>query len=325
MCKDNGKTQTTTEDTSKQAPAYVQAAQQNLIGTGGNMLSPFLNQPSMGIMGQNPDQTQAFDYARQIAMNAFNPGAQTAAGMVRPIDAKAANFKAGQAAQLGAGEYKDFMNPYVNDVVMATNANLRRQNDEAQAQIGGRMAAAGAFGGSREAVMRGQQNRAHGDQVATTTAQLMSQGYDKAQALALANAQMRQQTGMQNTAIENQMTVGNADRATDARKFNAATMPQVYGSLQSQDQANQLRALQALLGTGNQQQAFGQSVVDLPWTMLDRLKGITPSDNSLNQQTTKTSPDNSPSPLQQLLGGALTIGGMGVSGGGTLLGNLFKK
>lgn len=376
-------TQTTTTDESKQAPAYVTAAQQNLISQGGSILSPFLNQPNFGIMGQNPDQQQAFDYARQMAVDAFPttstggpsgpaytaPGAYQAASYTAPgeyssagggnmVDAATGKFTAGNAAQIGADEYKPFLNAYTQDVVNTSLANMRRQNNDTQAQIGARAAAAGSFGGSREAIMRGQQNRSFGEQAASTTAQLMAQGMDKAQALAAQNAAMRQQTGMQNTSLENATSQFNAGQQNQVREFNAASndkmsladaqnrnqyglsaaqmanqfgqtaaqqanqyglsaaqmanqyglqAPGIQDSLANNAQARQLKALQQLLATGNQQQQFGQSAVDLPFTMLDRLKGITPQDTSYTGTKTQVAPDNSPSPLMQILGLGATV------------------
>jgi hypothetical protein len=426
-------TQTTTTDESKQAPAYVTAAQQNLISQGGNILSPFLNQPDYGIMGQNPDQQQAFDYARQMAVDAFPstsaggngapaytaPGAYQGASYTAPgayqsaaysapgpyqspgpyaspggagmVDAATGKFTAGSAAQLGGDEYRQFLNPYTQDVVNTTLANMRRQNNDTHAQIGARSAASGAFGGSREAIMRGQQDRSFGEQSGSTVAQLMAQGYDKATAQAMQNAQMRQQTGMQNTSLQNAMSQFNAGQQNQVREYNAgandrmnladaqnrnqyglsaaqmanqydlnssqqasqfnqnaaqqanqyglatsqnanqfnqnaaqqanqyglsaAQMANQYGlqapgiqdSLANNAQARQLKALQQLLATGNQQQQFGQSAVDLPFTMLDRLKGITPQDTSYTGTSTKVAPDNSPSPLMQILGLGATV------------------
>jgi hypothetical protein len=393
-------TQTTTTDESKQAPAYVTAAQQNLISQGGNILSPFLNQPDYAIMGQNPDQQQAFDYARQMAVDVFPsrdnighemppkytaptytaPGAYQAASYAAPgeyaspggagmVDAARGQFTAGNAAQLGADEYKPFLNPYTQDVVNTSLANLRRQNNDTQAQIGARSAASGSFGGSREAIMRGEQDRSFGEQAASTVAQLMAAGYDKATAQAMQNAQMRQQTGMQNTSIENSMSQFNAGQQNQVREYNAgandrmnladaqnrnqyglsaaqmanqfgqtaaqqanqyglasaqnanqfglsaAQMANQYGlqapgiqdSLANNAQARQLKALQQLLATGNQQQAFGQSAIDLPFSMLDRLKGITPQDTSYTGTKTQVAPDNSPSPLMQILGLGATV------------------
>jgi hypothetical protein len=321
-------TQTTTTQENKQAPAYVQQAQQNLLNQGGNILQPFLNQPAYAIAGQNPDQQQAFDYARQIAVNAFPQGGSGVPQISGMTDAAKAQFTPGTASQLGPSDYKPFLNEYTQDVVNTSLANMRRQNNDTQAQIGAKAAAAGAFGGSREALMRGQQNRAFGEQAAGTVAQLMAQGFDKAQALALANAQMKQQTGMQNTSIQNQMATSNAGLAQNARQFNAdygIKAAQTNSGLQDAEQARQLKALQALLGSGNQQQQFGQQIVDLPFSTLQKLAAITPQDNSMSGTSTKQSPDNSPSPLQQLLGVGLTIGGMGMPGGGSLLGSLFRR
>ncbi len=68
--KDN---KTTTETT---LPPYVTNAQQNLLNAGTAMTAPFLQTAQYAVAGFNPDQTMAFDGARNMYANSFGMGGQ---------------------------------------------------------------------------------------------------------------------------------------------------------------------------------------------------------------------------------------------------------
>jgi hypothetical protein len=74
----------------------------------------------------------------------------------------------------------------------------------------------------------------------------------------------------------------------------------------------QTSALQGLLGIGNQQQQHQQMRLDAPLRHLQIAQGMTPQQYSSTSTTTQ--PNTAPSPLQQALGLAGTIGGGFLSG-----------
>jgi hypothetical protein len=109
----------------------------------------------------------------------------------------------------------------------------------------------------------------------------------------------------------------------------AQLMSQGYTQAQAQAMANrglQAQSLQSLLGIGGQQQQLQQQKLDVPLNALKMLQASTPQQYS--STSTTTAPNTSPSPFQQVLGLAGTIGGgllsgpMGASIGGGL-GGLF--
>ena len=177
------------------------------------------------------------------------------------------------AAQLDPSAYKAFLNPYVDDVVNTTTANMRRQYDQTAAGIGAKAAASGAFGGSRQAIQSAQLDRSFGEQVATTTAQLMSAGYDKATASAMANAQMTQQTNLANASAANQAGQFNAGAQNSAGQFNAG----------AQNAASQFNA-----GAQNTASQFGASANN---SLSQFNAGLMNSQNQFNagQQNTRDS------------------------------------
>lgn len=137
------------------------------------------------------------------------------------------------AEQVTGGEIQQFLNPYTQNVVDTTLAQMARTRDETAAKNNARAAAAGSFGGSRQALQSAQLDRSYGDQAAQTTATLMSAGYDKATATALANASMRQQTGQANqqaantaaqfgASAQNNVNLANQSAQNTASQFGAS-------------------------------------------------------------------------------------------------------
>ena len=155
----------------------------------------------------------------------------------------------GTAARTGGSDFKEFMNPYIQAVIDPAVANMRRQHDDTSAQIGAQSAAAGSFGGSREALRQGQNDRALGEQTASTVSQLMSQGYTAAQAVAQANTQLQQQMALSNQSAQNTASQYNANAADTMARSNAALINQAAqfnaGNIQADRQYNSTAANQA--------------------------------------------------------------------------------
>lgn len=286
--------------TKEELPPYVQDAQKHLIATGQRLTDPFLQYaPAYATAGFNPDQMMGFDLSRGMAETAFSTPTPWLSGNA----AQAGGVNLGPAAQAGGqvgitpGDVTQFLNPYTGQVVDTTLNTMRRENDRAAAGIGARAATAGAFGGSGAAIERAQLARSFGDQVASTTAQLMSAGYDKATATAMANAQMRQSNEQFNASARNNMALQGAQLAQNNSQFNAGAQnsmavqsAQTNSAMLNDEQTRQMRAIQQLWQGGQTQQGLAQQSIDVPWTMLQRLIGTTPSlNNTGGTKTTETS------------------------------------
>lgn len=250
-----GDTKTTTAV--QTVPDYVSAAQKNLYGSGQTVLGGLLgSQPNYTTAGLNPDQTGAYDLVRSLAKGSFAnkapnfninpimPGTYNAVGTGGPSTyaatgmgdgARYAATGMGDAAQYAAtgtggpalikgGDIQALIDPYVQSVIDPALANMRRQSDISSAQIGAQSAAAGAFGGSREALRQGQNTRALGEQTAQLVPQLMSQAYGQAAQLAGQNAQMRNTDAQFNAGVLNQAASTNAAARNAASQFNAGAL-----------------------------------------------------------------------------------------------------
>lgn len=299
-----GDTQTSTVDQSVSYAPWIGQLQKVLGGTGLGLTQNFLgNAPNYGVAGFTPDQEKGFDMLRGSAL-------QYGASGGTPSYAEMMQDGRMNAAQLGAGDYQQFMNPFLDAVVSPTMANLQRQKANTAAEIDARSAAAGAYGGSRGALQRAQLDRSAGETAAQLLPALYSSAYNSATGLASQNVDRQQQ-------------------ANAANANNALSAYGLGSQLQTADLNRQLAAIGALLSGGQTQQGLAQQSIDLPFTMLARLAGVVPSvyDVATSENTTK--PDNSPSTLQQLLGAGSTVLGTPMSDfkssvGGTLLGKLFS-
>src|SRR5215207_4697830 len=73
----------------KQAPAYVQAAGQNLVGASQDVTQGFLQPSDYAVAGFNPDQLMAFDLTRQAAYNGLTTPYPDPVGQFRNAGAQA--------------------------------------------------------------------------------------------------------------------------------------------------------------------------------------------------------------------------------------------
>lgn len=243
-------------------PGYIEDAQKALITAAGGIAAPFMQGSEYGIAGQNADQQQAANLARQSALGAFNTD----------YSRQIANAGGGyDAAKISGQDIQGLMNPYLESVGASTLANMRRERDATDAQIGARNASAVAFGGSGPALERAQLNRGYGEQVGSTINSLLSQGWDRASQLAASNV------GAENQARGANVQTG---LAANIAANNA------YGDTFNRQQ----QALGTILGIGNQNQQYAQSIIDLPKSNINWLAGLLPGVGGTTTQKTPTNP-----------------------------------
>jgi len=92
---------------------------------------------------------------------------------------------AGTGAQYDPTSYQAYMNPYEDAAVQSAMGDIQRASDIAQLGNSARAVGAGAFGGSRDAIVQAEQNRTALDQQARTAAQMRAAGYGQAQQLGM--------------------------------------------------------------------------------------------------------------------------------------------
>ena len=217
--------------------------------------------------------------------------------------------------------YQPFMNPFTEDVIAATQADIARQGQMQQNQLAGQAVGSGAFGGSRQGIAQAEIARNVMDQQARTGAQLRSQGFQQAQQLAQQAAATRAQQALRQAQLTGQLgqTTGQLGQTIGQLGTSTAALGQLGQQLGVQD-------VNTLLGIGGLQQGQTQKELDvaranelaqeaLPFQRIGFLSDIFRGVPALQQTTSRISTPP-PSRSSQLLGlGIAGLGAVGQAGG----------
>ena len=194
-------------------------------------------QPYTGEMvaGFTPDQMQAMQATRGLFGQAM---------ALDPRSNLAALARQGtptvQAASLLDTDIARYQNPYTEQVLEPALADIQRRQDIAQQQAQSRAIRAGAFGGSRSALLEAEATRPFAEEAAQTIAGLRSAGFGQALGMAERDAARRQQAAINQANLE-----------LRARQQQAGLLGGELGE--------QYRTLGLLSGIGGQQQALEQA------------------------------------------------------------------
>lgn len=173
------------------------------IGKNGNISSfkgynPYSNNVNDYFANASPMQQQAYSGAANLSL----PGQYQAGSELAGAGGLGSLGMAGQMGQAGnnyfgmasnANTVNQFMNPYLQDALNPALAESRRQYGITGQQAQGQATQAGAFGGSREALMAAENNR----NMNTGMNQMIGQGYQNAYTDAQRNILSGNQLGMQ--------------------------------------------------------------------------------------------------------------------------------
>ena len=216
--------------TTEMDPRMV-AMYEDLYGTSKQIAKqPFVPYTGKRVSGFSPDQLRAFQATRGMfeAGQQYDPlgtlsqlGQQPTPGLLQ--------------ADIGA-----YQSPYQQQVIDQTMADIQRESDIAQQLAQSRAIKAGAFGGSRSALLETEATRPYIEQKARTSAALRQAGFEQAQRAAESD-------------IERQMR---------DRQFQAGIQQNLLGE--------QYRSLGLLGGIGGQQQLLQQRALDVPYQEFGR-------------------------------------------------------
>ena len=231
----------TTMAQTSQPNVYNQSAQaynQALQGTQAGMQY----QPMMvGGQGYNPATTASTGYdAATAGAQGYNAATTGSTG----YGAAQAN-----AAQLAGTDMSQYMNPFTQNVIDRSLADIGGAQQTAMGQLGAQAQAARAFGGSRQGIAEAETNKGFVKQMADTSANLNLQGYNQAQQAAFQDIAARNQMGLANQAALNQAGQFGAGAANQAAMANQA----------AQNQAGQFGAGAVNQASLSNQAAFNQA------------------------------------------------------------------
>ena len=234
--KGGGGSQTVTQQTDPQTQARYEDIYQRAKGIA---QQPFIPYTGPMVSGFNPDQLRQFQATRGLFETGmgYDPtkALQGLAQEARPMT--------GQAASLLGQDISAYQSPYQQQVIDLAMQDIQKQADIARGGAQERAIRAGAFGGSRSALLESESQRPYAEQMARTAAGLRQSGFQQAQAAAERDVARQQQMQMFAPQIELQ-----------ARQQQAGLL----GGLQ----AGQLQGLGLLGQAGAQQQALQQRGIE---------------------------------------------------------------
>lgn len=188
---------------------------------------------------------------------------------------------------LGAlGSVQDYMSPYQQNVTDITSREMRRQADIGRQAEQARLSQAGAYGGSRQAIMEAERQRNLQQQMEDITTKGLQSAYDRAQAQRVAESQLGLEAqrgteqsrqfgygqGMQAAQLGAQYGLEGAKQTEASRQFGAGlglqslspmlSAANTLGGLGQQQFSSGLQGLQAQMGAGAVQQQLAQQPLD---------------------------------------------------------------
>ena len=226
-------------------PEYQQQQQRALFGAASSLMNqPFVPYTGARVAGFNPDQLRQFQATRGL----FETGMQ-----YDPMSGLAGLAQAPTPSLLEA-DIGAYQSPYTQQVIDTTLGDIRRQQDIAQRKAQEGAIRAGAFGGSRSAIMEAEASRPYVEQMARTAAGLRQAGYGQA-------------LGAAESDIARQQARAFAQPELELR--SRAQRAGLLGGLQ----AEQAARLGQLGQVGLQQQALQQRGLDVPYQEFQRALG----------------------------------------------------
>src|SRR5210317_2367610 len=247
------KGKTTTQQTAT-LPAFQEAQFKELFGAArGAAQQPFIPYTGPMVAGFSPDQLRQFQATRGLFETGmgYDPtkALQGLAQEARPMT--------GQAASLLGQDIGAYQSPYQQQVIDLAMQDIQKQADIARTGAQERAIRAGAFGGSRSALLESESQRPYAEQMARTAAGLRQSGFEQAQRAAQSDLARQQQLGIFGAGQEQQRALQQAQLQQQAglmgteqqqqRAIQQAQFGQQAG-LAGQDIAAQRALQQAQLG-----------------------------------------------------------------------------
>ena len=271
-------------------PAYQEQQQKELFSAAKGLAGqPFVPYTGPMVAGFNPDQLRQFQATRGL----FETGMQYDPLTGLQQLAQAPTPTVGQVPSLLQADIAAYQSPYQQQVIDQTMADIQRQADIARGLSQSRAIGAGAFGGSRSALLEAESQRPFIEQMARTAAGQREAGFGQALRAAESDIARQQQMAMFQPQFQLQ-----------AQRQQAGLL----GDIQSQN----LARLAGLAQIGQQQQALQQAALQFPYQEFQRALAYGPQQLGLLQagtgtpliSTTTSSRDRGLSEIGKLLSGA---------------------
>ena len=317
---------TTVNSSGSALPPYAEEHSKQLLNNVGGVLNPATGQYEGGMVyddrvpyeGQrlsefNNDQMRAHELARtgiggyQPYIDAASASATAGGGQFDP--ARMDQIQGATNAGMGYDVGQEYLNPYQQNVIDTTMAEMNRQQAIDMNNVSGAAANARSFGGSRHGVVEAEAMGNFDRNRTTALANLNSQNFTQGQAAQEAHRQRQLQGGQQMAAT--------SGLAADSQ-LQGAQIQAGIGGLNQQYANTDLTTLGAVGDQQQQQQQMGLDIgyedyltdQNRPFQMAsfynDMINGVPSSMNSTVQTETAD-----PNKLSQILGGLGTLASAG--------------
>lgn len=310
---------------------YEKDADGNMVPTTMKGYTPFNQDPSKYFAGFSPMQEQSYRGAANLTAAPQLAGAtgMAAEAGLRGLDTRYSTGQFG-ANTFDQGAAQAYMNPYMQSVVDMQQQEAQRQADIATTGRNAQAVGAGAFGGSRQAIMDAEAARNLASQKGSIQATGLQNAYGQAQQQFNAD-QARQQQAQQMAEQSRQYGAGLGLQGLQTALQGAGTLGQLgqtqYGqqvgniNLQNQMGAQQQQQQQNILNQQIQNYATAQQYPMMQLgNMSNLLRGLP------MQSTTVQGYQAQPNSLTQLGGLGLTAAGIaGMTGIGKAKGGRIKE
>ena len=165
----------------------IEKARLGLLASAKELVDQPLALPGFAVAGEDPLTTAAITQAQNRLADQALLGTveQGIASLLQPGGVGGQVSAAQDVLRGGIGQFdptttKEFMNPFEAAAVQQALADIRRAGDVQATQLGGRTAQAGAFGGSRQAILESELGRNILEQQGRTAAQMRLAGFESA-------------------------------------------------------------------------------------------------------------------------------------------------
>lgn len=201
-------------------------------------------------MGGASNPAMAAAPMAQPGQNVYNQSANAYTGALQGTQAAMGYNPQQVSAGTAAGGINTYMNPYTQQVIDTSMADLERQRQTQMNALGSQATAAGAFGGSRQGVAESLTNTGFAQQGGQLASQLRQQGFNTALGASQQDVANRLQANIQNqqAGLQGaQQRMGAAGQLGDLSNLGFGFGQQI-GLTQAQE--------------GQRQQAMNQALID---------------------------------------------------------------
>ena len=243
-----GSTTTSSEAT---LPAWQEAQFKELFSAGKGMAQqPFVPYTGPQVAGFNPDQLRQFQATRGMfesgqaydptqalqgmAQEQFRPTIAPVTGYQAPTIEATAGPQAAQIGQVSTPQFQGllgqdigaYQSPYQQQVIDLAMGDIQKQADIARGGAQDRAIRAGAFGGSRSAILESESQKPYAEAMAQTAAGLRQSGFQQAQQAAQSDLARQQQLGIFGAGQEQQRAIQQAQFGQQAGTMGAEMQQQ---------------------------------------------------------------------------------------------------